>query len=83
MDTEAIIGRIKSELGELQVRSDDSNPNSPLVSVVMDFGVALYPGVAATLMETINMADEDMYANKIARKENLKKYSQGEERTER
>jgi len=47
--------------------------------VVMDFGMALYPGGASTLLDTINLADESMYANKIARKERLRATEGGSE----
>lgn len=68
-DASMVVDRIRQELSQIQIRSDDSTPDSPLISVVMDFGLALFPGGAATLMDTINLADEAMYANKVARKE--------------
>ncbi|MDR1873850.1 MAG: diguanylate cyclase [Synergistaceae bacterium] len=68
-DAQLIIDRIRQEIAQLRIRSDDSNPESPLIRVVMDFGMALYPGAAASLLDTINLADEAMYASKIARKE--------------
>ncbi|MDR1979693.1 MAG: diguanylate cyclase [Synergistaceae bacterium] len=71
-DAEMVIGRIALELENLQIKGDDDDPNSPMISVVMDFGLAIYPGSAATLMETINLADESMYANKMERKKQTK-----------
>jgi diguanylate cyclase (GGDEF)-like protein len=68
-DAWIIIERIRQEIVQLRIRSDESNPESPLIRVVMDFGMAIYPGNAATLLETINLADEAMYAAKTARKE--------------
>ncbi|MDR2179096.1 MAG: diguanylate cyclase [Synergistaceae bacterium] len=71
-DAEAILKRIEQELENLQIKSDDTDPDSPNISVVMDFGLAIYPGKATTLMETINVADEAMYANKMERKKEMK-----------
>jgi diguanylate cyclase (GGDEF)-like protein len=67
-DAEAVLERITLELDRLQIRSDDSNPDSPPVRVVMDFGLAVYPGAASSLLETINVADEAMYTRKTERK---------------
>jgi diguanylate cyclase (GGDEF)-like protein len=71
-DAEAVLKRIVSELENLHIKGDDSDPGSPVVSVIIDFGLAVYPGKAATLMETINLADEAMYANKLERKKRTK-----------
>jgi diguanylate cyclase (GGDEF)-like protein len=71
-DAEAVIHRIQSELDQMVILSDDSDPNSPRISVVVDFGMAFYPNDTASLVETIALADEAMYASKIARKEQLK-----------
>ncbi len=68
VDADTVIQRIRLELEEIQIRSDDFDPDSPMISVVMDFGLALFPGGAPTLMDTINLADEAMYLNKNARK---------------
>jgi diguanylate cyclase (GGDEF)-like protein len=75
-DAEIVLGRIKTELERLEIHSDDSNPDAPPVKVVMDFGLAVYPGAAPSLLETINLADEAMYASKTARKQQ----TQGAER---
>ncbi|MDR1623255.1 MAG: diguanylate cyclase [Synergistaceae bacterium] len=71
-DAEAVLKRITLELEDLRIKSDDDDPDSAAIAVVMDFGLAIYPGKAATLMETINVADEAMYANKMARKKQAK-----------
>jgi diguanylate cyclase (GGDEF)-like protein/PAS domain S-box-containing protein len=71
-DAEIVLKRISLELEGLQIKSDDDDPDSPMITVVMDFGLAIYPGKAATLMETINLADEAMYANKMKRKKQTK-----------
>jgi diguanylate cyclase (GGDEF)-like protein len=71
-DAEIVLKRITLELEGLQIKSDDDDPDSPMITVVMDFGLAIYPGKAATLMETINLADEAMYANKMERKKQTK-----------
>ncbi|GHT00670.1 hypothetical protein AGMMS50276_27050 [Synergistales bacterium] len=63
-----VLGRIQQEILNLNVRSDDSDPKSALVSVTLDFGAAFFPGEAPTLMDTIGIADELMYTNKIERK---------------
>ncbi|MDR1376470.1 MAG: diguanylate cyclase [Synergistaceae bacterium] len=71
-DAEAVLKRISLELENLQIRSDDDDPNSSMITVIIDFGLAIYPGEAAALMETINVADEIMYANKMRRKKQTK-----------
>ncbi|MDR3230233.1 MAG: diguanylate cyclase [Synergistaceae bacterium] len=76
LDADIIVNRMKQELSQLQIRSDDSDPESPLIQVVMDFGMALYPGGATTLLDTINLADEAMYASKIARKAQIPKMAE-------
>ncbi|MDR1732831.1 MAG: diguanylate cyclase [Synergistaceae bacterium] len=77
-DAEVIVERIRQGFAQLKIPSDDSDPDSPLIHVVMDFGLALYPGGATSLLDTINLADEAMYANKIARKERLSKTEKNE-----
>ena len=67
-DADVIIERIKLELAQVRILSDDSDPDSPPISVVMDFGLALFPGGASSLMDTVNLADEAMYLNKTERK---------------
>jgi diguanylate cyclase (GGDEF)-like protein len=74
-DADAVFNRITLELGNLRIKGDDTDPNSDIVTVIMDFGSAIYPGKAPTLMETINVADEMMYANKIKRKKQAKEVS--------
>ncbi|MDR1649565.1 MAG: diguanylate cyclase [Synergistaceae bacterium] len=75
-DADIVLHRIQSELSQMKILSDDADPSSPLIPVVMDFGMAFYPYGALSLVDTITMADEAMYANKIARKEQLKKQLQ-------
>jgi GGDEF domain-containing protein len=67
-DTEAVLRRITIELGQLIIKSDDDEVNKTSVEVVLDFGMAIFPGNAPSLVDTINLADEDMYANKVSRK---------------
>jgi len=68
-DVEIVLGRIKTELDQLKIKSGDEN--NSIVDVVLDFGVAAFPGEAPTLMDSINLADEYMYAKKAARKKSL------------
>ncbi|MDR1378363.1 MAG: diguanylate cyclase [Synergistaceae bacterium] len=75
-DAEVVLNRIEVELKQQKVYSDDSNPDAPLIEIVMDFGLAIYPGTACSLLETINLADEAMYIKKLARK----KRAEGAER---
>ena len=67
-DAWAVLERIEMEIKQLRIKSDDSDENSPVFEVIVDFGVAEFPGKAETLIDTIKLADEDMYANKTARK---------------
>jgi diguanylate cyclase (GGDEF)-like protein len=67
-DAEMVINRIKTALKNLRILSDDSDPDSPPIKIVMDFGIAIFPGDAATLVDIINQADSSMYTNKAARK---------------
>jgi diguanylate cyclase (GGDEF)-like protein/PAS domain S-box-containing protein len=67
-DANIVLGRIKTELGLLRIKSSDEGDSDSVLDVILDFGLAVYPGDAPTLLDTINLADEDMYANKIARK---------------
>jgi diguanylate cyclase (GGDEF)-like protein/PAS domain S-box-containing protein len=76
-DAEAALKRIVAELENLQIKGDDSDLGSPIIAVVIDFGLAVYPGKAATLMETINLADEAMYASKMERKKRTKEAARG------
>jgi diguanylate cyclase (GGDEF)-like protein/PAS domain S-box-containing protein len=72
-DAEAVLERIGTELSQMKILSDDADPNSPPVSVVMDFGMAFYPHGSSSLADVIALADEAMYANKTARKERLRR----------
>jgi diguanylate cyclase (GGDEF)-like protein/PAS domain S-box-containing protein len=72
-DAELVLNRIQNELGRMKILSDDTDPNSPPIPIAMDFGMAFYPNGALSLVDTIALADEAMYANKSARKERLKK----------
>jgi diguanylate cyclase (GGDEF)-like protein len=79
-DADIVITRISTALKNLRIRSDDSDPESPPIKIVMDFGIAIFPGDAPTLMEIINQADGAMYANKAARKTKEEKDRQFAER---
>jgi diguanylate cyclase (GGDEF)-like protein len=70
-DAGVMLERIKTEFGLLVIKGMDDDADSPVVDVILDFGIANYPSQAPTLMEAINVADEDMFANKIARKKRL------------
>jgi diguanylate cyclase (GGDEF)-like protein len=70
-DANMVVDRVNAALKNLRIQSDDADPESPPIEVVMDFGIALFPGDAPTLMDIINQADEVMYANKTARKEEM------------
>jgi diguanylate cyclase (GGDEF)-like protein len=72
-DVDAALSRIQSEISQMKILSDDTDPNSRPVPVVIDFGAAFYPHDDLSLVDTIALADETMYANKMARKEQLKK----------
>ncbi|MDR2174579.1 MAG: diguanylate cyclase [Synergistaceae bacterium] len=72
-DAETVLARIQRELSQMKIAADDDDPNSPAISVTIDFGMAFFPNGALSLMDTIALADEAMYANKSARKERLKK----------
>ena len=66
---EMVLNRIKQDLENLAIRSDDANPESPLIKVVLDFGVSFFSSdCPGTLADAINKADETMYTNKQARK---------------
>jgi diguanylate cyclase (GGDEF)-like protein len=67
-DVRTVLERIQKGLNQMNILSDDSDPSSPPIKVVMDFGMAFYPNGASSLIDTIALADEAMYANKIARK---------------
>jgi diguanylate cyclase (GGDEF)-like protein len=70
-DAEMVLSRIDGELERLRIRSDDSDPDSPPIKVILDFGLAIYPGAASSLLETINLADEAMYVKKTTRKKRV------------
>ena len=76
-DTEIVLDRIKKELKLLRIKSDDDDENFHFLDVILDFGTAIFPGEAPTLLDTITLADDNMYANKAARK----KQEKGAERT--
>jgi diguanylate cyclase (GGDEF)-like protein/PAS domain S-box-containing protein len=70
-DVKTVLARIQNELSQTRILSDDANPDSPPIEIFMDFGMAFYPNGASSLVDTIALADGAMYANKVARKEQL------------
>jgi len=69
-DVEIVIDRINMELGLLNIKTGDDE-NDPVIDVILDFGAAIFPGEAVTLIDTIQLADEEMYAKKTARKKGV------------
>jgi diguanylate cyclase (GGDEF)-like protein/PAS domain S-box-containing protein len=69
----AVVSRIQDGLSRMEIASDDSDPDSPPVPVVMDFGMTFYPNGVPSLVDAIALADEDMFAHKAARKDRLRK----------
>lgn len=68
-----VIERLRDKVSQLKIHTDDTDDCSSFIPVVIDFGAALFPGKAESLLDTIKLADEDMYARKIARKEQNKR----------
>jgi diguanylate cyclase (GGDEF)-like protein/PAS domain S-box-containing protein len=66
-----VMNRIERLIGDMRIPSRDDDPNSEPIKVFLDFGMAVFPGAAATLMDSISMADENMYANKLERKKRM------------
>ena len=72
-EADAVLARIQDELNKMKILSDDADPSSPPIPVAIDFGMVFYPHGTLSLVDTIALADEDMYTHKVARKERLKK----------
>jgi len=66
-DVQTVLDRIQTELDNLNI-TNENDVNSPCKKVILDFGVAAFPGEAPTLLDTINLADEEMYSKKADRK---------------
>jgi diguanylate cyclase (GGDEF)-like protein/PAS domain S-box-containing protein len=66
-----VIERVKDAIHCLRILSDDSDPGSPRISIDLDVGTAIFPDDASSIGETIVLADERMYRNKVERKKRL------------